>query len=67
MNARNKALNLCDALQDFLHGNDDTHTSEEWISIAEKAAEGHDKPGIVRMPSMAAVLSGMPPEHKEEE
>jgi quinol monooxygenase YgiN len=40
--------------------------AEEWISIAEKAAEGHDKPGIVRMPSMAAVLSGMPPEHKEE-
>jgi hypothetical protein len=65
-NARNKALNLCDALQDFLHGNDDTRTAEEWIAIAEKAAEGHDKPGIVRMPSMAAVLSGMPPEHKED-
>jgi hypothetical protein len=40
--------------------------SEQWISIAEKAAEGHDKPGTIRMPSMAAVLSGMPPEHKEE-
>lgn len=39
---------------------------EELIAIAEKAAEGHDKPGIVRMPSMAAVLSGMPPEHKED-
>jgi hypothetical protein len=39
---------------------------EAWIAIAEKAAEGHDKPGIVRMPSMAAVLSGMPPEHKED-
>jgi hypothetical protein len=41
-------------------------TPEAWLAIAEKAAEGHDKPGIVRMPSMAAVLSGMPPEHKEE-
>jgi hypothetical protein len=39
--------------------------AEEWISIAEKAAEGHDKPGIVRM-TLAQVLSGMPPEHKEE-
>jgi hypothetical protein len=39
---------------------------EAWLAIAEKAAEGHDKPGIVRMPSMAAVLSGMPPEHKED-
>lgn len=40
--------------------------ADHWIAIAEKAAEGHDKPGIVRMPSMAAVLSGMPPEHKED-
>ncbi|MDN8612777.1 hypothetical protein [Variovorax ginsengisoli] len=37
--------------------------AEEWIAIAEKAAEGHDKPGTVRM-TMAQVLSGMPPEHK---
>jgi hypothetical protein len=54
------------ALTDALAGRGTAHTAEEWISIAEKAAEGHDKPGIVRMPSMAAVLSGMPPEHKEE-
>jgi hypothetical protein len=39
--------------------------AEEWISIAEKAAEGHDKPGTIRM-TMAQVLSGMPPEHKED-
>jgi hypothetical protein len=52
------------ALTDALAGRGTAHTAKEWISIAEKAAEGHDKPGIVRMPSMAAVLSGMPPEHK---
>jgi hypothetical protein len=66
-----KAWAWIDALEGFMRGQawgcvEYQKTVEEWISIAEKAAEGHDKPGIVRMPSMAAVLSGMPPEHKEE-
>jgi hypothetical protein len=63
-----KAFTIIGELEDLLRGNPShrDRTAEEWISIAEKAAEGHDKPGIVRMPSMAAVLSGMPPEHKEE-
>jgi hypothetical protein len=63
-NEKQKGINLAIDLQDFLHGHESRRTAEEWISIAEKAAEGHDNPGIVRMPSMAAVLSGMPPEHK---
>jgi hypothetical protein len=59
-----RAIMQANELQCYLHGEPQDRTAEEWISIAEKAAEGHDKPGIVRMPSMAAVLSGMPPEHK---
>jgi hypothetical protein len=65
-NEYRRRFNDVHALIDALAGRGTAHTPEEWISIAEKAAEGHDKPGIVRMPSMAAVLSGMPPEHKEE-
>jgi hypothetical protein len=63
-NEYHRRFNDLHALEDHLRGAASLRTAEEWISIAEKAAEGHDKPGIVRMPSMAAVLSGMPPEHK---
>jgi hypothetical protein len=65
-NEYHRRFNEVGRLVSFIAGSATDETAEEWISIAEKAAEGHDKPGIVRMPSMAAVLSGMPPEHKED-
>jgi hypothetical protein len=62
-----KAWNEIEQLEAFLRGDGVIQEAAGiWLSIAEKAAEGHDKPGIVRMPSMASVLSGMPPEHKED-
>jgi hypothetical protein len=65
-NEYHRRFNECGELAQFLA--DDipgcNELAQVWIGVAEKAAEGHDKPGIVRMPSMAAVLSGMPPEHK---
>lgn len=36
-NAKNKALNVAHALQDFLHGNPSDRTAEEWIAVAEEA------------------------------
>jgi hypothetical protein len=57
-----KAWNDLCLVEEVLHGGRSDRTTDEILAIAEKAAEGHDKPGIVRMPSMAAVLSGMPPE-----
>ena len=38
---------------------------EAFMTQAEADAIGHDKPGTIRM-TMAQVLSGMPPEHKED-
>lgn len=64
-NEYQRRFNEIGMVQNVANGIDvDLFDVAEVISIAEKAAEGHDKPGIVRMPSMAAVLSGMPPEHK---
>jgi hypothetical protein len=67
----NRRMNQCDDLRQFLtvahygYAQADQPTAEEWLAIAEKAAEGHDQPGTIRM-TMAQVLSGMPPEHKGE-
>lgn len=37
-------------------------TAEEWIAIAEKASEGHDKPGVIKGMTMEQIRSGKPPE-----
>ena len=50
----------CDYVEDEM----DQPPIDELLAIAEKAAQGADKPGTIRMPSLAAVLSGMPPEVK---
>ena len=57
-----KAMHQADELVSFLASEaPEGRTAEEWISIAEKASEGHDKPGSIRM-TMEQMLSGMPPE-----
>lgn len=62
-----KAFRMIDDLEQALIGNHgpDAWSPEQWLAYAEVAAEGADKPGTIRM-TMAQVLSGMPPEHKED-
>lgn len=57
-----KAMHTVDNLRDFLLGCASAFTAEEWIAIAEKAAEGHDKPGVIKGMTMEQIRSGKPPE-----
>jgi hypothetical protein len=57
-----KAMNTYHALTDALAGRGTAHTPEEWIAIAEKAAEGSDKPGVIKGMTLEQIRSGKPPE-----
>jgi hypothetical protein len=65
-NEYHRRFNQIDEVQEFLASPATSPVcvgadGEAWLAIAEKAAEGHDTPGTIRM-TMAQVLSGMPPE-----
>lgn len=59
-----KAIGVMQELKVFLKFDEDPsrRTAEEWIAIAEKAAEGHDKPGVIKRMTMEQIRSGKPPE-----
>jgi len=59
-----KAIHQAEQLSYYLSGGEtyDNFTAEEWIAIAEKAAEGSDKPGVIKGMTMEQIRSGKPPE-----
>lgn len=57
-----RAMNDIEELRAHLVGFASERSPEEWIAIAEKAAEGADKPGVIKGMTMEQIRSGKPPE-----